>query len=113
MEILSVNEDTVVFDGCTGTYEAVDAEETKEGSGVFYARTFRFTPEQPFAGPVSVSVSGVRNYAGITMTDEYETVAAVTEEPGAFTATDAVALVYGETAEITVSAENAAGKTAG
>ena len=63
------------------------------------------------AGTVHVVVSGARNYAGIAMASDYTADLAVTEEPVNFTATDAVALTYGETAEIAVSAENAAGKT--
>ena len=111
MEILSVNTDSVSFDGCQGTIEAVDAEETVADSGLFYAKTFRFVPEQPFSGTVDVTVSGVRNYAGITMATGYADTVSVAEEPGVFTATDAVEIRYGETAEITVSAQNAAGKT--
>ena len=111
MEISSVNGGAVAFDGYEGTVEAVDAEETGEGSGVFYAKTFRFVPEEPFAGEVSVTVSGAKNYAGIEMASAYAASLPVSGEPGVFTATDAVELLYGDSAEITVSAENAAGKT--
>ena len=45
------------------------------------------------------------------MTSDYTAEIAAAEEPANFTATDAVAFVYGESAEITVSAENAAGRT--
>ena len=111
MEIASVNEETLSFEGYPGTITPLDAEETQQGSGVFYARSFRFTPAEAFAGPVKVTVYGAKNYAGTAMTAAMTAVTTASKEPGLFTATDAVAIRCGESAEITVFAENAAGKT--
>ena len=110
MDIASVNGETVLFDGCVGEIVPLDAEETEEDSGVFYARTFRFTPAAPMTGSVSITFAGVKNYAGIAL-EEYTAEYAVIVRPECFTATDAVAVGYGEEAEITVQAENAAGMT--
>ncbi|MBQ6066068.1 MAG: leucine-rich repeat protein [Clostridia bacterium] len=110
MDIESVNEETVLFNGYVGEIVPLDAEETEEDSGVFYARTFRFTPAASMIGSVRITFAGVRNYAGIGM-EEYTAEFAVTDRPERFTATDAVAVVCNDTAEITVRAENAAGRT--
>ncbi|MBQ6419957.1 MAG: leucine-rich repeat protein [Clostridia bacterium] len=64
MDIDSVNAETVVFEGYAGTFEPLDKTETKAGSGVFYATSFRFTPDKAFSGTVHVTVSGAKNYAG-------------------------------------------------
>ena len=109
MEIGSVNAQTVTADGYTGTVSPIDAEESAPGSGVFYAKAFRFTPDAPFEGKVRFVVDGVKNYAGTSMEQAYVTALPVTEEPSVFTATDAVSLPCNGTAEITVSAANAAG----
>ena len=111
MEIGSVNADTVRFSGYAVEVAPLDAEETEAGSGVFYARSFRITPDIPFAGMVEVAVGGAKNYAGMAMAEDYSAAADVTEEPARFTATDAVALACDGAAQITLSAENAAGKT--
>ena len=111
MDIASVNAENVKFDGYPGEIVPLDAEETEPGSGVFYARTFRFSPEFPFAGTVGVTVSGAKNYAGIAMAEPFAAAAAVGSEPARFTATDAAALACDGTAGIDVFAENAAGRT--
>ena len=109
MEIGSVNAETLQAEGFAGTIEPMDAEETAPGSGVFYAKAFRFTPDAPFEGTVRFTVNGVKNYAGIAMAQTYEAALPVTEEPSVFTATDAVSLPCNGSAEITISAADAAG----
>ena len=111
MNVDTVNEGSVKFDGCEGTVAPLDKTETSPGSGVFYAKTFSFTPEKAFSGEVSVSVAFVLNYAGHEMTAPFTAAVTVAAEPKNLTATQNVTVKYGETAEITVSAENAAGKT--
>ncbi len=111
MEIGSVNAETLQAEGFAGTIEPIDAEETTPGSGVFYAKAFRFTPDVPFEGTVRFTVNGVKNYAGIAMAQAYETALPVAEEPSVFTATDAVSLPCNGAAEIAVSAADAAGAT--
>ena len=110
MDIDSVNEETVLFDGYAGEIVPLDAEETEEDSGVFYARTFRFTPAVPMIGSVRITFDGVRNYADIEM-EKYTAEFAVTGRPERITATDAVAVGYNSSEEITVQAEDAAGRT--
>lgn len=111
MEIDSVNEEGVVFVGCPGKITPIDAEETAKGSGVYYAKSFLFTPDVPFGEMLIVTVSGAKNYAGIPMEADYSADFMLEEEPTVFTATDAVAVPYGDTAEISLSADNAAGRT--
>ena len=110
MDTDSVNDETVLFNGYVGGIVPLDAEETEEDSGVFYARTFRFTPAVPMIGSVSITFDGVENYAGIGM-EKYTAEFSVTDRPEHFTATDAVAVGYNSSEEITVQAEDAAGRT--
>lgn len=111
MDIASVNTRSVTFAGYIGELVPLDAEESEPGSGVYYARTFCFTPDIPFVGAVNVTVAGVKNYAGVAMAEDFSAAATIAAEPAFFTATDAIAIACDDAAEITVSAENAAGKT--
>ena len=111
MEIESVNMNSVKFNGYTGTIAPIDKTETASGSGVFYAKAFTFTPEKAFSGEVAVAVANAKNYAGKEMASPYSATFTVAAEPKNLTATQDVSAVYGKTAEVTVSAENAAGKT--
>ena len=110
MDIDSVNADNVTFEGYKGAIAPVDRTETAAGSGVFYAKTFSFTPTKAFSGEVSVAINGVKNYADKEMTAPYTATFTVAAEPKNLTVSQDVAVAYGKTAEITVSAENAAGK---
>ena len=111
MEIGSVNAETVKIEGYTGKVAPVDQTETEKGSGVFYARTFRFTPEKKLGGKVVLTVSGAKDFAGNEMEEDFRTEAAVAAAPKDLTAPKEVSLACGQTAELTVAAENAAGKT--
>ena len=151
MAIDSVNTDTVMFEGYTGKIVPVDKTETAKKSGVFYATTFRFTPEKPFAGEVKVQLkaasvkeeegkapaipapvktdggkntdggdanpwtetggfSGIQNYAGKALR-ACEATFKVTAAPKNLSVEKTLSVVYGEKAELIVSAENAAGMT--
>ncbi|MBQ6118554.1 MAG: hypothetical protein IJK98_04940, partial [Clostridia bacterium] len=103
-----VDGNTVYFEGAV---EPLDKTETAEGSGVYYARSFRFTPTEPLSGEIYARAYRVKNYAGMEIYDDseynYQKVT-VTAEPKDLTATKAVSVSYGETAEIKVSAKNAA-----
>ncbi|MBQ6118280.1 MAG: hypothetical protein IJK98_03525, partial [Clostridia bacterium] len=111
MEIESVNMNSVKFNGYTGTIAPIDKTETASGSGVFYAKAFTFTPEKAFSGEVAVTVANAKNYADNEMASPYTATFTVAAEPKNLTATQDVSVVYGKTAEVTVAAENAAGKT--
>lgn len=111
MDPASVNEETVSFEGYAGTLTAVDPAETAPGSGIFYAKTFRFVPDTPFAGTVNVTVAAAENYAGRSMDRPMHAVRTVTAAPTELRVPQTVTLAFGETAEIEISAENAAGRT--
>ena len=111
MDLNTVNTDNVKFDGYTGAIEPLDAVEESEGSGNRYAKTFAFTPEKPFAGEIGVVIENVANYVGTPLASPFTATFTVAAEPKNLTATQDVSVVYGKTAEVTVSAENAAGKT--
>ena len=111
MNIDSVNADSVTFEGYKGVLAPIDKTETAAGSGVFYAKSFTFTPEKAFTGEVSVTVSGVKNYADKEIASPYTATFTVAAEPKNLTATQGVFVIYGKTAKITVTAKNAAGKT--
>ena len=111
MSIDSVNADNVKFDDYTGKITPLDKTEAAAGSGVFYAKAFAFTPDKAFAGEISVTISGVKNYADRELASPYTATFTVAAEPKNLTATREVSVAYGKTAKIEVSAENAAGKT--
>ena len=111
MDIDTVNADNVKFDGYTGVIAPLDKTETEDGSGIFYAKSFAFTPETAFTGDVSVTIENAANYAGRAIGGPYTAAVTVAAEPKNLTAPQEVTVTYGESAEIDVSAENAAGKT--
>ena len=111
MNLDSVNTNSVVFDGYTGTIEPIDRTETAEGSGQFYATAFTFTPDKPFEGKVTVSVYSVYNYAGRWMNSNYSKTVTVAKEPKNLKVSQDVTVKNERTAVIEISAENAAGKT--
>ncbi|MBQ6863053.1 MAG: leucine-rich repeat protein, partial [Clostridia bacterium] len=65
MQIDSVINGNVTFGEATGTWEAVDKEVSGTDENVYYATTFRFTPDTAFSGDVTVNIANVTNYAGI------------------------------------------------
>ncbi|MBQ6119883.1 MAG: leucine-rich repeat domain-containing protein, partial [Clostridia bacterium] len=81
MNIDTVNEGSLKFDGYTGTAAPLDKTETSPGSGVFYAKSFSFTPEKSFSGEVSVSIAYVLNYAGREMAAPFTAAVTVAAEP--------------------------------
>ena len=111
MDVDTVNADNVTFTGYTGAVKPLDAEELGEGSGIWYAKTFSFTPDKAFAGEINVKIENAANYVGTALTAPYTATFTVAAEPKNLTAAQDVTVKYGETAEIAVSAENAAGKT--
>ncbi len=66
MQIDSINSTNITFGEYTGTWEAVDKEVSGTDENVYYATTFRFTPDTAFSGDVTVNVANVTNYAGRT-----------------------------------------------
>ncbi|MBQ6120101.1 MAG: leucine-rich repeat domain-containing protein, partial [Clostridia bacterium] len=124
MDIDSVNSETVLFEGYEGAIVPIDKTETKAGSGVFYAKGFRFTPTKPFTGEVKVkcvserrfengeeTVSGIRNYAGKALSYGYSNTLTVTEAPLELKVPETVEVMYGGTAIIEISAENVYGRS--
>ena len=110
MDIDSVTGGAVRFDGYTGTLVPTDRTETAQGSGVFYAKTFRFTPDKAFSDTVSVTAAGAVSYAGKKM-QAFAAAVELASQPKNLTVSQDVVCLFGKTAEIGISAENAAGKT--
>ncbi len=111
MDIASVNTDNVKFEGYSGTIAPVDKTETEKDSGIFYAKSFSFIPDNAFSGEVKATVENAANYAGGAMAAVYSGTFTVTAEPANLKAPDPVTVNYGRTKKITVTAENAAGRT--
>ena len=64
MQIDSINSTNITFGEYTGTWEAVDKEVSGTDENVYYATTFRFTPDTAFSGDITVNVANVKSYAG-------------------------------------------------
>ena len=111
MKIDSVTKKTVSMNGVEGVITPVDKTETEAGSGVFYAKIFRFTPKVKFSGDVRVKISGAVNYADTKMAELYEKSFSVQSVPKKLSVSGHSTVLCGQSAALTVSAENAAGKT--
>ncbi len=111
MDITYVNTDNVKFDGYNGRIAAIDKTETEKGSGVFYAKSFSFTPDRAFTGEVKATVVNAANYAGEALYPAYSGTFTVAAEPANLTAPAFVLVKYGETKEIEITADNATGRT--
>ena len=110
MDIDSVSAQTVTVEGRTGTVAPVDATETYTGSGVFYAKTFRYTPTVSFARSVNLTVEGAVNYAGTEMEQPFTAHVNTGLEPANLKSNAEVSVEYGKTAVVTVTAQHAAGR---
>ena len=127
MEIDSVNPSTVRFEGLKGNFVPLDKTETAPGSGIFYAKSFRFTPDKPFDEEVTVtfpvtrflsqdgreSYTSVRSYAGDMLSRKTFTMVCprAAAEPADLTAPKTLNVAADGRAVLTVTAANAAGKT--
>ena len=126
MEIDSVTPSTVRFEGYDCTVDPIDKTESIPGSGIFYAKAFRFTPAVPFKGEVEVNFRSIRfltpdgeeklisaqSYLGAPLSQSTFTMTgAVSAEPAGLTADKTLRTAAWDRAALTVSAENATGKT--
>ncbi len=112
MQIDTINSETVVLGDYTGTWEAVDKEVSGTDETVYYATTFRFTPDTAFSGEVAVSVSGAMSYADVANAD-YSTTAVIAEPIEALLVSVCeLSVEVGQSGAITIDAgAAAAGKT--
>ncbi len=107
MQIDTVNSDNIRFGDATGTWEAVDKEVSGTDETVYYATTFRFTPDTAFSGEVHISISNALNYAG-NQIDSYNETIAVTEPIGTLNAVATLSVEVGKEAAIELDAGTAA-----
>ena len=111
MDIESITSSNVTFTcggkTVTGSFEAVDAEKNYDGSEE-YATTFSFLPDSNFSGNVTVSISGVKNYADKTIASAYSETKAVVLRVQRLDVPKTMSLNYKENGTITLQASPAA-----
>ena len=112
MDISSVNTQNVAVSvngtEVKGTISTADAEFNLEQTKQ-YARTFIFTPNSNISGETSISVKNAVNYAGTSMTAEYNTVKTVEVQPKSISVSEISEIEYGtgEVLELQIVPEEA------
>ena len=118
MNISTVNEQTIVIANkgvpVTGTWSAINSEQSGTESGVSFATRFKFIPSTSFSGDYSISIQGVKNYSDLEIEDEYEDIFSVAIKPESISVPSNIRIEYGQSDDIVVKVlpvEAAIGKT--
>lgn len=106
MDLYSVTNDTIkVTSGgkaVSGKIEPLNAETSFDNPRLKYASKFRFKPDSPLSGEVSVTVSDVKSYNGLYLSPAYQTNASVKERADRIDAPKRVVAKYNEPTEIEI-----------
>ncbi|MGN1418890.1 MAG: leucine-rich repeat protein, partial [Acutalibacteraceae bacterium] len=109
MDISTINSSNIVITdskgkAVSGSWSAVDKEQSGKDSSVYYATTFRFTSDFALSGEYTVSISGVKNYADKEIEVPYSQTVTAKERVETLNVPESLNLVYGK--EYTDSDEN-------